>query len=43
MATHRTPTHLSEGSQTWMTALRDERELSATDWRLLTLAAEAAT
>lgn len=41
MATHRVPTHLSEGSQRWMTLVRDARELNETEWRLLTLAAEA--
>ena len=41
MATHRIPSHLSEGSQTWAQGVRDERELTASEWRLVTLAAEA--
>lgn len=49
MAEHRTPSHLSEGSQTWLAGLRDStdeegqplRRFTATEWRILLLAAEA--
>lgn len=41
MTAHRVPSHLREGSQAWMTALRGERDFNATQWRLLTLTAEA--
>lgn len=39
--THRIPGSLSEGSQTWLQGLRDDREFSSTEWRLALLAAEA--
>lgn len=36
-----TPSHLSDGAKNWLADLRDVRTFTATEWRLVQLAAEA--